>query len=151
MTPDGADRLLAFELGGGLYALPIMDVAEVTDVPDIAAVPMLSSEIGGVVNYHGDALPVVYGRALLELDQECPHHHLLVLAKDLDDPKRYGLPVDHIHGLIDGQPGRNRTPGSVICERRPHGERLMSVLDPEELFERAASMIELSMAPHGPS
>ena len=151
MTPDVADRLLAFELAGALYALPIMDVAEVTDVPDIAAVPMLSAEIGGVVNYHGDALPVVYGRALFELEQECVHHHLLVLAKDLDDPKRYGLPVDQIRGLVDDRPGRNRTPGSVICERRPHGDRLMSVLDPDELFKRAASMIELSMAPHGPS
>ena len=151
MTADGSDRLLAFELGGALYALPIMDVAEVTDVPDIAAVPMLSREIGGVVNYHGDALPIVFGSALLELEERDGHHHLLVLARDVDDPKRYGLPVDHIHGLIDGQPGHTRTPGSVVCERRPHGERLMSVLDPEELFERAVSMIEVSMASNGPS
>ena len=149
----GSDRLLAFELAGALYALPIADVAEVADIPSIAAVPMLATEIGGVVNLHGDAVPVVYGSALLDGSGESKPAHLLVLARDLDDPDRYGLPVDRIQGLVDGPASRSVEPGNVVAERRPHGERLMSVLDPRELLERAAAVIEQSMTgdgqPHG--
>jgi chemotaxis signal transduction protein len=145
----GSDRLLAFELAGALYALPISDVAEVADVPEIAAVPMLGSDVGGVVNHHGDALPIVYGSALFEGVGESKHEHLLVLARDLDDPSRYGLPIDSIHGLVDGPAPRSMEPGNVVAERRRHGDRLISVLDPRELLERAVSVIEQSMAGDG--
>ncbi len=145
----GTDRLLAFELAGLLYALPIAGVAEVADIPSIAAVPMLSRDVGGVVNHHGDALPVVFGEALFETTAVLEHQHLLVLARDLDDPDRFGLPVDRIHGLVDGTAARSLEPGNVVAERRPHGDRLMSVLDPKELLERAISMIETSMATDG--
>ena len=65
-APDQADRLLAFELAGTLYALPIADVVEVTDVGPLSAVPMLPITVGGVVNHHGDALLVLDGPTLLE-------------------------------------------------------------------------------------
>jgi len=143
------ERLLAFEISGALYALPIDGVAEVSEVPLITAVPMLSPEVGGVVNHHGDALPVVFGEALFDSPAVAAYQHLLVLARDLDDPDRYGLPVDRIHGLVDGAAARVREPGNVIAERRPHGDRLLSVLDPTELLERAISMIETSMAGDG--
>ncbi len=147
----GSDRLLAFELSGTLYALPITDVAEVTDVPAIAAVPMLDREVGGVVNHHGDALPVVFGSALFEYSSASKQAHLLVLARDLDDPSRYALPVDRIHGLVDGPAARSIEPGCVVAERRPLGDRLINVLDPRELFDRAVSVIEQSMTGEGQS
>ena len=143
------DRLLAFELAGALYALPIADVAEVADVPAIAAVPMLSREVGGVVNHHGDALPVVYGSALFEGTEASEYEHLLVLARDLDDPNRYGLPVDRIHGLVDRPTARRVEPGDVVAERRSQGGRMMNVLDPQELLERATSVIGKSMTGDG--
>jgi chemotaxis signal transduction protein len=147
----GNDRLLAFELSGTLFALPITDVAEVSDVPEIAAVPMLEREIGGVVNHHGDALPVVFGSALFEGSAPSKHEHLLVLARDLDDPSRYALPVDRIHGLVDGPAAQSVEPGCVIAARRPLGDRLINVLDPRELFDRAVAVIEQSMTGEGQS
>ena len=144
--PSQPVRLLAFELAGALYALPITDVAEVTEVGPLSAVPMLPVALGGVLNHHGDALLVVDGAALLEraAGAERPTH-LLVLARDPDDPDRFGLPVDHIHGLVDGPPVSARG-ASPVAQLRPIGGRLMHVLDPRRLLERAQATIERSMS-----
>ena len=145
-TAASADRLLAFELAGALYALPIADVAEVTEVGRLSAVPMLPSAVGAVVNHHGDALLVVHGAALLERAPGAkPPAHLLVLARDPDDPDRFGLPVDRICGLVDGPPVAARGP-SPIAARRPVGGRLMQVLDARRLLEKAQATLERSMA-----
>ena len=143
-------RLLAFEVAGGLFALPIAEVAEVAEVGELAAVPMLPRRIGGVVNHHGDALFVVDGAVLLErAPEDARPTHLLVLARDPDDPDRFGLPVDRIHGLVDGPAATSRGPG-VVAARRPAGDRLLHVLDPRRLFERAVATVELSMAASHP-
>jgi len=140
-----ADRLLAFELAGALYALPIADIAEVTEVGRLSAVPMLPVAVGGVVNHHGDALLVVNGAALFErAPGPKPPEHLLVLARDPDDPDRFGLPVDRILGLVDGPPVAARG-ASPVAARRPVGGRLMHVLDARRLLEKAQATIERSM------
>ena len=148
---ENGERLLAFEVNGGFYALPIANVAEVTEATDVAAVPMLPRSVGGVANHHGDALPVIFGRALLGREaSDAPESpsHLLVLARDLDDPDRYGLPVDRVRGLIEG-PRPVATGDDPVAERRPVDGRLMSVLDPKRLLERAVAVIGRSMAEGG--
>ena len=146
-----AGRLLAFEVAGGLYALPIAEVAEVAEVGPLAAVPMLPRSVGGVVNHHGDALLVVDGSVLLERPAEAARpQHLLILARDPDDPDRFGLPVDRIQGLVDG-PALQASGPSPIAARRQEGGRLLHVLDPRRLFERAAAIIERSMAGSHPT
>jgi chemotaxis signal transduction protein len=143
---QSSGRLLAFEVASALFALPIADVAEVAEVGELAAVPMLPRSIGGVVNHHGDALFVVDGALLLERPpNEARPQHLLVLARDPDDPDRFGLPVDRIQGLVDGPPVAARGP-SAVAARRPSDGRVLHVLDPRRLFERAAAIVERSMA-----
>ncbi len=134
-------RLLAFELAGTLFALPISGVVEVAELARVGPVPMLPRETFGVVNHHGDALPVVFGRALLSLSGESHPTHLLVLAGDADDPERYGLPVDRVVGLVAGGGALARTP-EPVAERRTYEGRLMNVLDPRRLLGRAAELVE---------
>jgi chemotaxis signal transduction protein len=141
-----ADRLLAFEVAGGLFALPIADVAEVAEVGELATVPMLARSVGGVTNQHGDALVVLDACVLLERPPaEARPRHMLVLARDPDDPDRFGLPVDRIHGLVDGPPVAARG-AEPVAARRPLDGRLLHILDPRRLFERAAATVERSMA-----
>ena len=146
---DGAlgDRLLALELCSRLYALPIADVAEVTELDTLASVPMVHRKVGGVVNHHGDAVPIVYGDALFGVDRPIYQEHrpLLILAKDPDDPNRYGVPVDRIVGLVDGPPAQSHD-GDVVAERRPHEGRMIHVLDPASLLDRAQEVIGSSVA-----
>jgi chemotaxis signal transduction protein len=142
------ERLLAFEVAGSAYAVPIADVAEVTELSRITAVPTLPLQIGGVMNHQGDALPVVHRGVLFDapLDRLAEPQHVLVLARSPDDRGALGLPVDRILGLVDGAGGTARGADAVV-ERRPIDGRVVSVLDARRLLERAAETIEKSV--HG--
>jgi chemotaxis signal transduction protein len=145
LETSNTGQLLAFELAGGLFALPIADVAEVSEIEDLAAVPMLPRSVGGVMNQHGDALVVLDGSVLLQRPTSGARpQHLLVLARDPDDPDRFGLPVDRIHGLVDGPPVPSHGP-DPIAARRPMDGRMLHILDPRRLFECAAATVERSM------
>jgi chemotaxis signal transduction protein len=143
---SGAEgRMLAFELGSTLFALPISGVVEVAERARVAPVPLLPRASFGVVNHHGDALPVVFGSALLEFSGESAPTRLLVLAGDADDPDRYGLPVDRILGLVAGGAAHSHTE-SPVAERRPHEGRVLNVLDPRRLLARASALVEESLS-----
>jgi chemotaxis signal transduction protein len=140
------ERLLAFEVGGSVYAVPIADVAEVADLGRIAAVPTLPQGVGGVMNHHGDALPVLHRSALFDVAAEglAEPQHVLVLARSPEDRGALGLPVDRILGLVDGAGGAARGHDAVV-ERRPIDGRVVSVLDARRLLRRAAEVIERSV------
>jgi chemotaxis signal transduction protein len=145
-TASSSDRLLVFEVGETLYALPIADITEVTEVGRIASVPSLRASVGGVMNHHGDALPVIHRGALFEVGEGalCEPHNVLVLGKSPDDASRLGLPVDAIVGLVDGTGGTADGDDAVV-ERRPIDGRLVNVLDPQRLLMRAVQVIEESV------
>src|SRR5512145_2769855 len=98
------ERLLTFEVGGALYALPIAHVIEVAEVEELACIPTLPASTGGVVNLHGDALPVIRRSSLFGVAEEGlpPPSHLLVVAARPEQVARLGVPVDRISGLVDG-------------------------------------------------
>jgi chemotaxis signal transduction protein len=147
---SGAEsRMLAFELGSTLFALPISGVVEVAERARVAPVPLLPRASFGVVNHHGDALPVVFGGALLEFAGESAPTRLLVLAGDADDPDRYGLPVDRILGLVPGSAAHSHSE-SPVAERRPHEGRVLNVLDPRRLLARASTLVEKSLSGEKP-
>lgn len=138
-------RMLTFELGTTLFGLPISGVVEVAEGARVAPVPMLSRSSFGVVNHHGDALPVVFAGALLEYSGSSAPTRLLVLAGDPDDPDRYGLPVDRILGLVAGDPAVARS-DSPVAERRTHDGRVLNVLDPRRLMLRAQALVDESLS-----
>jgi len=142
------ERLLTFEVGGSLYALPIANVLEVAEVEPLACIPTLPASTGGVVNLHGDALPVIRRSALFELDEAgLPEPaHLLVVAARPEDVVRLGVPVDRIAGLVDGAGAASRS-GELVAERRPLGGRVVGILDPRVLLVRAREAIERALGP----
>lgn len=140
---DPADRLLTFEIGDTLYALPIASVREVVAVDRIASVPTRAPDCVGVMNYHGDALPVVERSALLGLPEAEPSEpeQVLVISGPGNSAARLGLLVDKVAGLVDS--GRVPTRGvDLVVERRPVEGRVVSVLNPLRLLARAKEVIE---------
>jgi chemotaxis signal transduction protein len=103
-----ADRVrwLRFEIGGTAFAIPLRDVLEVAEVGPIGRVPGLPVTSGGVMNLHGDALPVMPRAALFEVGAaELPApQHILVLADRAGEVPQLGLPVDRVLGLADEPP-----------------------------------------------
>lgn len=136
------ERLLTFEVGGSLYALPIACVVEVAEASTLACIPTLPPDLAAVVNYHGDALPVLRREALLDLDvADLPEpSHVLVLATRAGGGASLGLCADRIEGLVDGT-GALATGAGPIAERRSIDGRLVFVLDAERLVGRAGEAI----------
>jgi len=147
MTETSENRLLTFEIGGSLYAMPIEGILEVTERGVEACVPTVPMGVASVINYRGDALPVVRREQIFELDGaevSCPEHVLVVSDGPTYAP-RLGLEVDRVVGLIDGE--RPSLRGSeMISERRPIDGRLTHVLDPARLVARARDVIERSLS-----
>jgi chemotaxis-related protein WspB len=133
------DRLLVFEVGETAFALPIAEVLEVTEVGRVHAVPSLPSRVAGVVNHHGDALPVVERNVLFEASGAGPAEHLLVLSGG-EAHGNLGVPVDRIRGLVAGGAAAPAPVGGGP-ERRALTGRVVSILDTRRLLARAAAAI----------
>ena len=160
------ERFLTFEAESTLYALPIAEVHEVAEASRVCCVPTCSPARVGVMNWHGDALPVVSAPLLLGANwegtaagleaevseparQEKPSGnrglvggaHVLVVSSRDDEPAQLGLPIDRVIGLADG-PRQPRGKGEMVAEVRPIDGCSVSVLDPCRLVERATKLIE---------
>lgn len=144
------ERLLVFEIGGGLFALPIHGVLEVAELPARACIPSVPPGIAQVVNFRGDALPLMGGERLLPLERgvQAGSASVLVLSDRAAPVPRLGLPVDRVLGLVEGvgakAPGRD-----PVAERRPWRGRLMHVVDPARLVARAQEIIQDSLGASG--
>ncbi len=141
------DRLLTFEVAGSVFALPIWGVIEVAEIAELACVPSVPPSVAGVLNYKGDALPVVRRERLLDLEAggvSEPEHVLVVTDRALGSA-RLGLDVDRVLGLVDGSAASAHGSGPV-AERRPIDGRVARILDPSRLIERAQGVIEASLA-----
>lgn len=158
MSAGGVDdRLLTFELGGALHAIPITCVTEVIEVREVAFVPTLHVAVGGVVNHHGDALPLVRPGAVLERPARSreaaaepapvrtePSEQALVISERPTAQACVALPVDRVLGLVThpAEPSGSARGGDV--ERCAIDGRLATLLDPQRLVARAAEAIERS-------
>ena len=140
----GADeRLLTFEVSGGLFALPIDGVLEVVEMCQVACIPTMPTEVGGVVNYHGDALPLLTWSSLCGIETTGQPANFLVITDRGSDVARLGVPVDRVNGLVDG--GAPAALGNeIVAERRSIDGRVASLLDPRQLVARAKKVIESS-------
>ena len=151
MSTREPERLLTFEIAGHIYALPIDGILEVAEGSEPSVVPTLSAAHAGVMNWHGEALPVVAGQMLLgatsprdgEPTAALASGHVLVISDRRDEVPRLGLPVDAVLGLVHAVgPSRSESGSEVVIERCSIDGRVLSVLDPQRLIERAREMIE---------
>jgi chemotaxis signal transduction protein len=163
----GVDRLLTFEVAAVVYGLPISVVLEVTEADRATCVPGLPTELVAVMNWHGDALPLVNSEQLLAgVNEESPDEdsevvdsvsasadiadveegailkeQILVVSDGGDESAALGMPVDRVIGLVNGTSRSSRST-NVVAERRSVDGRVVHVLDPRRLVARAEELIE---------
>jgi purine-binding chemotaxis protein CheW len=140
------DRLLTFEVAGDFYAIPIAGVLEVADAKRLTCIPTLPTSVGGVINYHGDALPVLNGSSLFEIDESelGESGSILVISGRVGESARLGIPIDRVLGLVDGAAAAT-SGAKAVAERRSIQGRVASVLDPQRLVSQAREVIESSL------
>ncbi len=153
---DG-DRLLTFLFEDAQYALPIAFVVEVAEKGRVTSVPSIALPVGGVMNWHGEALPLVATELLLGRDGEeagatpfgaattvgYAQEQILVISGEPSSSARLGMPVDRVIGLVDGSGDMKSLSGeSLIVERRPVDGRIVHILDPVTLVARGVEVME---------
>ncbi len=140
------DRLLTFEVAGDFYAMPIGGVLEVADPGRVTCIPTLPTNTGGVINYHGDALPVLNCSSLFDVnDSELGEPgSILVISGRVGESARLGIPIDRVLGLVDGAAAA-MSGAKLVAERRSIQGRVASVLDPQRLVSQARDVIESSL------
>ena len=147
MSESTSTRLLTFEIGTLLFAVPIDGVHEVAEMSDLACIPTLPADVAGVINHRGDALPVVRRERLLPAGEgalaEPPH--VLVIGERPGSPPCLGLNVDRVLGFVEGARARSRGEDPVAA-KRPLDGRVAHILDPMRLVARARQVIEDSLA-----
>ncbi|MAG33564.1 MAG: hypothetical protein CL908_22020 [Deltaproteobacteria bacterium] len=156
-----SDRLLMFLFEDVRYALPIAWVVEVAEKDRVTSVPSLALPVGGVMNWHGEALPLVATELLLGRDRDeagatpfgaattvgYAQEQVLVVAEKPNSQACLGMPVDRVIGLVDsGSDASLRTGGCLVVERRPVDGRLVHILDPATLVARGGEVIESATA-----
>ena len=154
---DDADRLLMFIFEDIQYALPIAWVVEVAEKDRVTGVPSLALPVGGVMNWHGEALPLVATELLLGRDRDeagatpfgaattvgYAQEQVLVVSEKPGSPARMGMPVDRVIGLVEGQSEAGlHGSGQLVVERRPVEGRIVHILDPAALVARGEEVIE---------
>ena len=140
------DRLLTFEVGGDFYAMPISGVLEVADPRRVTCIPTLPMSVGGVINHHGDALPVVNCSSLFDVTESDLGEpgSILVISGRVGESARLGIPIDRVLGLVDGAAAA-MSGAKAVAERRSIEGRVASVLDPQRLVSQARDVIESSL------
>lgn len=152
-----SDRLLTFLFEDVHYALPIAWVVEVAEKDRVTSVPSLALPVGGVMNWHGEALPLIATELLLGRDRDeagatpfgaattvgYAQEQILVISGEASSSARLGMPVDRVVGLVDGGGDSANRPGeSLVVERRPLDGRIVHILDPMTLVARGGEVIE---------
>ncbi|MDP6980851.1 MAG: chemotaxis protein CheW [Myxococcota bacterium] len=145
-SPPTSQRLMIFEVAGHPFALPISEVLEVVEQSGVRCIPTLSKSTGGVMNWHGEALPVIASHLLLGGDAMPERgadevQPFLVVSDRPDGGRQLGLPIDHVCGLVNGERGRPAG-NEVVVERRTLDGRVVSLVNPQRLVAQAEEVIE---------
>jgi purine-binding chemotaxis protein CheW len=116
MTTD-LRQYVAFELDEHRYALKLKDVARVINVVSITPLPQAPSIVLGVINNHGQIIPVVNLRRRFNLqERQLELADRLIVART---PKRsVALLVDAVSGVIEILPGSISTASSILPDTK---------------------------------
>jgi chemotaxis signal transduction protein len=154
---DDGDRLLMFLFEDVRYAVPIDWVVEVAEKDRVTSVPSLSLPIGGVMNWHGEALPLIATELLLGGGRDeagatpfgaaitvgYAQEQVLVIAEKPGSQALLGMPVDRVVGLVDGSGRVHAAPGAgLVIERRPVDGQIVHILNPATVVVRGREVIE---------
>jgi chemotaxis signal transduction protein len=98
-----------------------------------------------VINYHGDALPVLNCASLFDINESELREpdSILVISGRMGESARLGIPIDRVLGLVDGAAAA-MSGAKAVAERRSIEGRVASVLDPQRLVSEAREVIESS-------
>jgi purine-binding chemotaxis protein CheW len=146
-------NLVAFEVGGICYALPLQRVREIVRPAPVLALPHVPGSVIGVVDHRGDVLPIIDLRkrfAVAQSGRDKDVRWIIVTRAD----RKLGLVVDRVTEVFGVSDAQRREPPEIgtgaqargITAAYSHREQLVFVLDADELTS-VADQLDLPQGP----
>lgn len=142
---DGS-RYLIFRIGGDEFGLPLASVDEVVRLPErLTKVPKAPAFVEGVLNLRGRVTPVIDQRRRFDAAPSDPDARPRIVVTTIDG-RQAGFIVDTVSEILDlGSDQLETTPEMTADAGRlfnrvaslEGGERLILLVDPRELLDRA--------------
>lgn len=93
-------ELLAFELAGSPYAIPVERVREIVRVREVTRVPLVPDWVRGVVTLRGEVVQVIDLRMRLGLRAEATDRRSRIVVLHGDDDRVTGVLVDSVREVL---------------------------------------------------
>jgi purine-binding chemotaxis protein CheW len=149
---DRASSYVVFQLGGEGYALEVMRVQEVKDMPELTEVPGGPKSLLGVINLRGRVIPVYDLRMPFGLSKETKTTRapcvLIVESAVGSDVQITGLLVDRVSDVLEFSPDEvQAAPQLGLGKATPfvrglirHQDTFLLVLDLDRIFSTLGSL-----------
>jgi len=131
-------QLVTFLLEEDEFGVDIMDVKEIIRVPNITKVPNAPAYIEGACNLRGNVLPIIDGRARLNLERKLKDENSRILVIDVDG-KATGIIVDKVSEVMRVNTSNIENPPQIVKNvgsdylngvvKLDNGNRLIMLLD----------------------
>ncbi|MEF3273011.1 MAG: chemotaxis protein CheW [Chloroflexus sp.] len=128
---------VTFRVGRQTFALPLAAVQQVVRLPELTPIVGASPTIAGLLNLHGNLIPVLIGHRLLDQPLTISLQSMVMLIGIDTKQPQLGLLVDEVHG-VQQVPADGITPLTFGAElitgsfRTPDG--IIPVLHPPALW-----------------
>jgi len=92
-------QLCGFKIGGGYYAVPVLEVQEVVRPQVLTTVPLAPEYVDGLINLRGQVVTAINLRKLFHIETEAPEEFMNIIVRNEDS--LYSLVVDEIMDVMD--------------------------------------------------
>jgi purine-binding chemotaxis protein CheW len=106
--------VLAFEVAGQEYGLPVESVVQIVEMVAITPLPAAPELVIGVMNFHGRVIPVVDVRRRLHLPPQDYSLRTPIIISSMEGHIA-GLVVDAVRGVVEVQPQQVQMPEQIFA------------------------------------
>jgi len=105
MSEHEYSTLLTFKVGDEFFALDAMKVNHILEIPNITRVPDSPEYLKGVINLHGNIIPVADLRMMIGFEdaEYTADSAIVVIGPDEHQDSSLGLIVDMVQEVIESQ------------------------------------------------
>jgi len=122
-----ADQIVVFILDAMRYALRLASVERIVRIVEISGLPKAPEIVLGIINVHGEIIPVINIRKRFGLPERDPglSSHLLI-GRTIR--RRVALAVDSVIGVAEGS-SENTTAGDTVLPRLEYDQGIVRLGD----------------------
>ena len=137
--------ILSFKIGGNIFAVDALHVIHILEVPDeITRIPNTLDFMKGVINHHGNIIPVVDMRLIMEeeVKEKNKEQAIIIINPEHAQDVRFGIYVDMISEVIEIKPDDLRE--TVMDSKRGMIDTYMGTIFHKGTFIHIIDVIHLS-------